>query len=687
MKKTIYAALLSLVLTGCNGDVDKWNEWPGWPVPDPVTLNGEKLEESVYDKFESKTMTLAAGEELTFTGIDDVASILPPDYFEVISLSKARFTGAPGSYLLSYDPDKQLLYIEQPDARYPEALWFCGQGWGHGASGEVTTSGWSWATAANGLYCKKSDTGNVFTLTVFLSADFKFKFFTLRGWKDNGATEITAAPADNITIKNPLAVAGNSSGDFVAGPLFQSGRYLLTLDMDNRTFAADFLDGEIQELNASINGQKLEVLSGSQSMLGASLDLRKGDRITFQGMGDVTKALQPDFYDNVTRGEATFTGADGTYEIYYDIASGLIYTQHPSDGKYPASLWLCGEGWGHPMAGSANCSAWNWNDVKGAVLADRIADNVYETTVYLADAFKIKFFQQHGWGGEFGSLDCICYPQDMLAPGHVSDSSTGYGHFTGDFVKGSNFQAGVYRIRIDTERKICALVDKTDWESLPNVRKINGKSLTWEYPLGSNFMGMDLNLTNGQEMTFEGFGDVRSLRNSLHPDFFQITGDKVIFTAPDGQYRLLYKKDRGIIYCAPPDNENKPNGLWVTGVAVGHPCQSNGVHDESTYGWDDPKDYFYLVPMGDGIYQGTLYLENRSNGEGFGFMIYPARWDWNILYGTENTVIKNEGNSHVGDNGGSNNFGPDTPEGGFEAGVYKVKVDTKTSPVTVTFSR
>lgn len=197
--------------------IDKWNNWPGWPVPEQVTVNGEKLDDVVYDKYESKTMTLNRGDELTFTGIDDVASILPPDYFEVTSLTKARFTGASGEYLLSYDPERQLLYIEQPEAVYPDALWFCGQGWGHGASGEVTTSGWSWANASNGLFCKKADSGNVFTLTVFLSPDFKFKFFTLRGWKDDGATEITASAADNINIKNPLSIAGNSSGDFVAG--------------------------------------------------------------------------------------------------------------------------------------------------------------------------------------------------------------------------------------------------------------------------------------------------------------------------------------------------------------------------------------------------------------------------------------------------------------------------------------
>lgn len=685
MKKiSIMAMLTGLAMVSCSDDVNKWSLWPDWPVPEPVTLNGEKMDESVYDKFDSKTLTLNTGDELTFTGIDDVSSILPPDFFEATSLSKARYTGPAGEYLLSYDPEHQLLYIENREGVYPESLWFCGSGWGHGASGEVTTSGWSWNLASNCLYCRKADSGNKFSITAYLGNGFTFKFFTLRGWKDNGATEFTTSASDGIQILSPLVIAGNSSGDFVPGPLFQPGRYHLTLDMDAKQFNAEYLDGEIAEPDYKVNGEKLGVLSGSSSMMGIELKLRKGDKLTFEGMGDMTKSLQKDFFKDMTAGQATFIGEDGTYQLYYEISTGLVYVQHPAEAVYPEALWLCGEGWGHPMAGGANCSAWNWNDVKGAVMASRIEPDVYETTIYLADAFKIKFFKQHGWGGEYGSLDVISYPADQLAPGHVADGSTGYGHFTGDFVPGSAFQAGVHTVRIDVKRGICALVDQVDWSKLGGVRRINGNDMTWEYALGTNFLAMDLDLKKGQEMKFEGFG---GLDKALHPDFFKIQDGKVTFIAPDGKYRILYKKDRGIFYCAPPDNENKPNGLWVTGVAIGHPCQSNGVHDESTYGWDDPKDYFYLVPQGNGVYEGTLYLEPRANGEGFGFMIYPERWNWNVLYGTENTKIVNEGNSHVGDNGGSNNFGPDTPEGGFEPGVYKVKVDTNTSPVTVTFSR
>ena len=87
----------------------------------------------------------------------------------------------------------------------------------------------------NVLYCYKS-ADNVFQLTLYLANNFSFKFFKHRGWGE-GDNEITTLPEDNITLTTPFLVAGKTGGDFIPGPLFQPGVYLITLDLNNNTCA------------------------------------------------------------------------------------------------------------------------------------------------------------------------------------------------------------------------------------------------------------------------------------------------------------------------------------------------------------------------------------------------------------------------------------------------------------------
>ena len=99
---------------------------------------------------------LEKGPEVEFSGIDEIESILSPDYFEYVSENKARFKGETADYSVLYDPANELLYIEKAGATYPDGLWFCGANWGHPQARLVTTSGWSMDGPNNVLYCYKS---------------------------------------------------------------------------------------------------------------------------------------------------------------------------------------------------------------------------------------------------------------------------------------------------------------------------------------------------------------------------------------------------------------------------------------------------------------------------------------------------------------------------------------------------
>lgn len=641
-----------------------------------IKVNGELFAEAVYPGFVSITKWIDNGDVLTFTGIDDVKQTLQPHFFEMLDMKSARFVGPSGNYILSYDRNRNLIYLEQPEACSPDALWVCGAGWGHGAFPNVTSGGWQWACPEDCALCLKDPTAQKYTLTMFLSSYARFKFFTHRGWAGNGHYEITGS--SNITNLSPNVLAVDpANGDFVTVSDFKDGFYRIVLDLDNRTIEAQAVN---PEPSYEVNGVKMQTTPDNASFYMARLTLTKGQRVEFKDMGDVSKALQPEFYTDITGSTTTFNGQSGVYEIYYEPGTGLIYTKHLTSATFPEALWLCGEGWGHPQSTIEDCYPWVWNDVKASVMANRVDDNVYETTLYLSKSFKIKFFKQHGWGGEIGSMDCIGYPADMLSPGNAYCGTTGYGHFTGDFVAGENFKPGVYRIRIDVARGVCALADYVDFDALSSQRKINGCELSD----GNPYQEVVLYMSKGGEVRFDGFGDSAALSHSLHPDFFNVTDrGKVIFTAPDGYYRLTYYRERGIVYCTPADNN--VDGLWITGMGVGHPCQSEIIHQESNYGWDDPKDYYYMVPDGNGKYHTTLYLQNKADGGGCAFMIYPQRYNWSVIYSADNTDIRNECNSHIASYGRSPNFGADSGDHGFVPGIYRATLDTGQQPPRITF--
>lgn len=688
MRYYIYTVLLLLLTASCSDDVRKWEQWPEWKLASPLSVEGQVLDEEIYPDFQGKKLHLEKGQEVNFSGIDEIESILSPDYFEYISENKARFKGETDDYSVIYDPANELLYIEKAGATYPDGLWFCGANWGHPQARVVTTSGWSMDGANNVLYCYKS-ADNVFQLTVYLANDFSFKFFKHRGWGE-GDNEITTLPEDNITLATPFLVAGKSGGDFIPGPLFQPGVYLITLDLNDNTCAFEAKDENIQEQIFLVNGQEMGILAEASSYLGIALELHQGDEVTFGNFGDVEKMLQPDFFEDITKDKATFIGADGNYKLFYDPVNKLMYLENRSV-NYPDGLWVCGANFGHPQAGRVTVDAWTFNLPSDVFQCVKVSDNIFETTLYLVKDFQFKFYKQRSWGDELASTVVNPQPIDLLGKGwYYSDPATGGtggGHFTGDFVAGPDFTPGVYRVRIDLNKNICMFIDKVDEGQLgPESYKINGMELTQSDYAG--YIGVELNLAKGQTVDFEGFS---YLDYMLQPEYFTNENGQYKFNAPDGKYKILYNKVREMIFVEIADvSMAYPDALWICGLNFGHPKISGNLDADiagnlssGDWLWDTPKDAICCVKTSEGVFEANLLLRND-----FMFKFFKKRSAWNEVITSFDVTIVSEGDLIA--RGGywegeqwkeTENFGPGN---NFRAGIYHVKLDMNTNTCTFT---
>ena len=416
--------------------------------------------------------------------------------------------------------------------------------------------------------------------------------------------------------------------------------------------------------------------------MGIALELHEGDEVTFGNFGDVRKMLQPDFFEDITKDKATFIGADGNYKLFYDPVNKLIYLENRSV-NYPDGLWVCGSNFGHPQAGRVTVATWTFNLPSDAFQCVKISDNVFETTLYLVKDFQFKFYKQRPWGGELASTTVNPYPINLLGKGwFYSDPATGGtggGHFTGDFVAGPDFTPGVYCVRIDLNKNICMFIDRVDEGQLgEEFYKINGTELTQSND--PNYIGVELNLTKGQTVDFEGFS---YLDYMLQPEYFTNENGQYKFNAPDGKYKISYNKNRELIYVEKTTGAEFPETVWITGATFGHPRISGLLADDiGNWGWENPKDFICCVKTGDRIFETNLFLNND-----FMFRFYKKK-GWNNEITSFDVTIVSEGDLIA--RGGywngdqwqeTENFGPGA---NFRAGIYHVKLDMNTNTCTFT---
>lgn len=184
--------------------------------------------------------------EVTFTGLNNLANSLPPDYFEITGEYTAKFLGNTAIYKAYYYINGNYLYVEpQPDVIYPEALWICGTGFGRPSAPYGTTSSWNWNTPFDYAPCRLVSPG-IYQATIYGKnsdpdgngyGSLDFKFFFKRGWWD-AAHEIDAA---QYTLTAPFfgrTDTGNT-GNVNAGVTDFEGVFKITLNQNTKTITLD----------------------------------------------------------------------------------------------------------------------------------------------------------------------------------------------------------------------------------------------------------------------------------------------------------------------------------------------------------------------------------------------------------------------------------------------------------------
>lgn len=675
--------LISAIVVSCTDSVEKYDNWPEWKTQDPVTVAGEEMTETYYTNYVGKKRQLTQDAEVDFTGFEALEFALQPQFWEFKSDTKARFKGETGEYDLIYDATNELLYVEQTDKKFPDALYLIGANLGHAGAGKVISATWDsmHATPDNGMTCRRvSD--KVFEISLYLGENFAFKLFKHHGWGTHEEIEIWA---EDLTLDNPTLVQG--TGDFVPGPLFQPGIYNLKIDMNANTFSMQPQNGQSADINFAVNGKEMGIMPGVASCLGVALELKTGDVLTFENFGDISEMIQPDFFENATKDQAAFRGMAGTYNLYYDLGNRLIYVEN-SQSDYSDALWTCGSGYGHPAAERVTVHGWQFN-TGDSYQCVKVDEGVFETTLFLDNDFHLKFFKKRGdWGTGIGTQTLDPLPANLLDKHYQVDnlSSIGNGHFTGDLIPGKDFTPGVYRLRIDMNKGVIAAVNKMNEDDIKSLEfKVNGQLMQRsETP---DFLEVELELTQGQEVAFEGFS---YLQYMLQPEFFEWADGQYKFRAVSGTYRISYRSDRDFIYVERTDKTSYPDAMWLTGNGFGHPKTDGNVWEYlsvDNWGFATPGQYLCCAKTGEGIFETTFYFHAFWGAVSF----YLAKDNWNRVFNSsEVEIVSLDGsfgraNGYEADGGNKENFGATKNNIDKQYGVYRLKWDMNTN--TCTFTR
>jgi hypothetical protein len=431
--------------------------------------------------------------------------------------------------------------------------------------------------------------------------------------------------------------------------------YNVTLDLENLvgTLCYSHPDSEI-----SIDGMAIDYpfTGGYDAQYdGKEIQLVKGQKVNFEGVPDLKKALQLHFWDVISDTEATFKGNDGSYDLIWDKLTGLFFTELHGWREYPEMLYIGGSNWGHSGADGVTVPAWQNNQMKGMMNLNNSGDNKWECSMYLAQGFAFKFAGAHYMNGtnEYSGKDI-----EPLNPELIGVDAT-----WGDFIPGSNFTPGVYWITVDLD-KMTLTAEKMDIpvKDMP-VYIIGGKEMAVE----GTVCHASIELTEGQTVSFE---NLPNLAKALQPDFWEVTDfNSAIFKGMGGTYDIYYDPALGIAFTMSGGmNFDEGKAVWVAGIKWGHPSSAPSV---TATGWDLTGAYNNCMQMKkveEGVYEATLYLPSDFNIKFFKARTWESEASTKILTPEPGSMFA--AGTYNSEPTGDLVAGPD-----FVPGVYTVRVD------------
>lgn len=206
-----------------------------------------------------------------------------------------------------------------------------------------------------------------------------------------------------------------------------------------------------------------------------------------------------------------------------------------------------------------------------------------------------------------------------------------------------------------------------DAEGTSDSYLVNGVQLK---PDG-NLYTAEVNFTQGEEVTLNGFSDVEHAWNR---DFFSHDTDAGTFTflRQSGTWKVSYSKDFNYLWIS-RDDDVAPDCFWM----IGHGFTCSPVWNDfytNADGWnmEDITQEAYVVKTGDHQYQCTVYLNNHHKWDSFEAEFYSNK-EW----GKDEGMLITQGNMS-GDITGivQSNSNGITSGDGFVPGYYRLIFDT-----------
>ena len=200
----------------------------------------------------STPIYLGQDVEIIFSGINNLSQGLTPDFFEVTGANTAKFLGETGVYTLYYWPSADYLFVEQPAAKFPDALWLCGVGFGCPSAPYAKTSSWNWNSPLEYVFCRKVSPG-VFQATIYVEHEidespengwryaFNSKFFYQRGWGDDGTEREVDGRQYTISTNLLYAPTDKDLGNFSGTASLVSAPGVYRFTINTTTQQVDFV--------------------------------------------------------------------------------------------------------------------------------------------------------------------------------------------------------------------------------------------------------------------------------------------------------------------------------------------------------------------------------------------------------------------------------------------------------------
>ncbi len=211
-------------------------------IPKQMT-SVDHMNAATKEEWKTAVMYLGEGTEMTISGVSDVENSMIPTFFEYQEGNRVKFLGKTGIYTVYYLPRLDYVFVEQPDAVYPDALWLVGVGMGPARTPGIKTSSWNWNSPLEYHFCRKVEEG-VFEAVFYAHHEmdeeakepwrltFGVKFMHQRTWGDEESSDAYEKPANGY-LYSP---SPNDQGNFNATDAFANlpGIYRFVIDINTK---------------------------------------------------------------------------------------------------------------------------------------------------------------------------------------------------------------------------------------------------------------------------------------------------------------------------------------------------------------------------------------------------------------------------------------------------------------------